>query len=128
MELDYLSDGAVSRYEDIARRCHDELGRIKNGRSLFSECEGKTEFKYFTVLKNRSITARARVMDLKALHVGTPQFWEAYRALLVAAERVHDFIGQMDFICDSDARVPKALPWESKAGYEGLMDYAKRQG
>jgi hypothetical protein len=124
-DADAHMDNAVARYEDIARRCHDELHRIKNGCSPFNECEGKTEFKYFTVLKNRSVTARTRVFEMRALPKRTPQFWEAYRAWIVAAERVHDFICQMSFICGAATRVPKTLPWESKDGYAGLLMWAK---
>jgi hypothetical protein len=120
-DIDAHMNNAVARYEDIARRCNDELHHIKNGWSPFPECEGKTEFKYFTVLKNRSVTARTRVMDMRSLPKRTPQFWEAYRAWIVAAERVHDFICQMSFICDAAIRVPKTLPWESKDGYASLL-------
>lgn len=124
-DVDSHMDNAVARYEAIARRCQDELHRIKNGRGSFNECEGKTEFKYFTVLKNRSVTARTRVFEMRALPKRTPRFWEAYRAWIVAAERVHDFIRQMSFICGADYRVPKTLAWESKAGYANLLSWAK---
>lgn len=127
-DVDAHMDDAVARYEAIARRCHDELHRIKMGKSPFNECEGKTEFKYFTVLMNRSVTARTRVHEMRALPKRTPQFWEAYRAWIVAAERVHDFICRMSFICGADTRVPKTLPWESKDGYAGLLLWAKLEG
>lgn len=125
MELYFDNDShlraAVSHYENVARWCHDELHRIKQGRSPFAECEAKTEFKYFTVLMNRSVTARTRATAVVQEPQKTPRFWEAYRALIVAAERVYDFIGQMSFICDSDSRVPKPMRWETKAGYAELM-------
>jgi hypothetical protein len=126
MELNFENHAhmcnAVAHYENVANRCQHQLGRIKHGRSFFNECEGKTEFKYFSVLMNRSVTARTRAIAvIEQPSKQTPQFWEAYRALIVAAERVYDFIGQMDFICDSKNRVPRPMHWESKAGYSALM-------
>jgi hypothetical protein len=120
--LTHMKNASV-RYEDVERRCRDELVRIKDGRSPFNGCEGKTDFKYFTCLMNRSITARNAVLAVIAEPSRkTAEFWAKYRAWIVAADRVHDFICQMkSIICGADARVPDALYWESKEGYAQLL-------